>query len=138
RPLQRGPRHPLFFQLAAMGEIAGDLGETDQAAVAIQHPADDDVGPEAGAVLAHAPALALESAVAGRDLQLHVALAGVLGRVEAREVPPDDLLGAVSLDPLRASVPGAHPPLRVEHEDGVLFDAGHQHAETLGFLRAPI
>src|SRR5262249_24646451 len=77
------------------------------------------------AVLAHAPALVLETPGPGRDLELHLALAGahVLLGVEAREVLADDLVGAPALDALGADVPGRDAAVGVEHEDGVVEDA---------------
>jgi hypothetical protein len=48
---------------AALGDVAGDLGEADQLAVLVADRVDHHAGPEAGAVLAHAPALGLELAL---------------------------------------------------------------------------
>ena len=44
-----------------------------------------------------------------------------LGRIEDAEVAPDDLVGAVALDPLGAAVPRGDQPLRVEQEDRVVL-----------------
>ena len=68
---------------------------------------DDDVRPEARAVLADAPALVLEASVLRRlaQLELREMLGDVFGRVEDREVLADDLVGAVALDALGAGVP---------------------------------
>ena len=58
RPLQR------LLRLPPLGDVARDLGEADQLAVVVADRVDDDAGPEARAVLAHAPALGLELALA--------------------------------------------------------------------------
>ena len=42
----------------------------------------------------------------------------------------DDLV-AVADQPAGAEIPVRHPPLQVEHEDGVIGDALHQQAEFL-------
>ncbi len=135
RPLQGSARHPLLLELPPVAEIAGHLGKGHQLPIAVAHPADDHVGPEACAVLAHAPALVFEAALAGGGFQLHLALARVLRRIEVGEVLPDDLVGAVPLDALRAHVPGAHPTVRIEHENGIVLDALDQQAEAFSILR---
>src|SRR5262249_25541604 len=93
---------------------------------------DDDVGPEAAAVLAQAPALVLVLPRSGGDLQLPRRLARcyILRRIEAREVLADDLRGAVALDALGAGVPGEGAGLRVEEEDGVVLDPLDEEAEA--------
>src|SRR5204863_518661 len=82
--------------------------------------------------LAHAPALVLEAALGARDLELVFGPAARdrLGRVEAREMLADDLVGPVALDLLGAGVPAHHPAARVDHEDGVVVDAFDEEAET--------
>ena len=77
---------------------------------------DHDVGPELRAVLADPPALVLEAAVGGGDGQLAVGQAAstVVLRVEGREVPADDLVGGVALQPLGAGVPGDDVAVGVE------------------------
>ena len=54
------------FLLALGGDVAGDLGEADQLALVVADRVDDDMGEEARAVLAHAPAFAFEPAFLGR------------------------------------------------------------------------
>src|SRR5439155_10796964 len=92
----------VLIGLAARGQIAGDLRVADEDPVVVAQGGDDDVRPEARAVLAQAPALFLEAALARRDLELvrGVVLSARVGRVEDREVPADDLGLAVALDEL--------------------------------------
>src|SRR5690606_6469223 len=115
---------------APLADVAGDLGEADEPA-ALPDRVDDDAGPEAAAVLAHAPAFALVAAVLARLLQRarRDPRRAVLGRVEAREVEADDLLGGVALDALRARVPVGDDAVGVEHEEGVIGDALDEEAE---------
>src|SRR6185436_18380896 len=77
------------------------------------------------AVLAHAPALVLEPALAARDFELHLALAGgdIGRRIEHREVLADDVGRPVALEPLCALVPRIDATLRREDEDAVVLDA---------------
>src|SRR5262249_48695028 len=51
------------LRLAALGDVAGDLREAEQGALLVADRVDDHVGPEQGAVLAHAPAFRLEPAI---------------------------------------------------------------------------
>src|SRR5207248_7938754 len=74
--------------LALLGHVAGNLGEADQLALLVPYRIDDDARPETRAVLAHAPAFALELALVARGLEHlfgHACLA-VLVRVEGREM----------------------------------------------------
>src|SRR5882762_1625142 len=116
-----------------LAEVARDLGEADQHAVAISRRAQHDVGPEARAILPDAPALFLETALGAGDLELafRLSCADLLRRVEAGEVLPDNLLRAVSLDVLGPPVPGCHPALAIEHEDGVVLLPLKQQAPPL-------
>ena len=123
--------------LAALGDVAGDLGESAQDPGLVADGVDDDAGPEAGAVLAHAPALRLEPALVqgGGERPLRHSGGAVLVRVEAGEMPADDLAGAVALHPRRARIPTADAAGGVEHEDRVVDHALDQQAEL--FLAAP-
>jgi hypothetical protein len=93
--------------------------------------ADHDAGPEPRAVLADAPPLLLVAAGREGDLELvrRVVALDVRVGVEDREVPPEDLLLGVALDPLGALVPGDDPAVRVEHEDRVVARARHEQLE---------
>ncbi len=62
--------HPVLGVLSLLGLVAGDLGEADVQAPVVVDRADDDAGPEPGAVLAHAPALLGERPVAQRCLEV--------------------------------------------------------------------
>src|SRR5690606_23308861 len=118
---------------AAVAEVAGDLGEPQVVTGSVVHGGDEHAGPEPAAVLADAPALVLEAAVAQRGFKFVLGPAGVdlFLRVEHREVLADDLLGGIALVDLGAEVPADHVALRVQHENGVVAHAFHQHAEAL-------
>src|SRR4051812_791046 len=116
-----------------LGEVAGDLGETDVAAFLIEQRRDDDVGPELRAVLADPVALLLISAFRDRPAQLVgrvIAAARVL-RIEDGEVFSDDLLRLVPLEALGADVPARDVAALIEHEDGVVADRFDHQAEPL-------
>src|SRR4029077_5896084 len=88
--------HLLRFAQTALGrllfgDVARDLGESDDLA-AIADRIDDHIRPEAGDVLAHAPAFGLEAAFAygGLDAGLWNARFAVLGGVETGEMLADD------------------------------------------------
>src|SRR5256886_8813924 len=118
---------------APLGEIAGHLGIPDEAALRVPHRTDHGIGPEARAVLAHAPPFVLVTALALRDLQcpLRLALRHIVRGIERREVLTHDLVGAVPLDALRSGVPAGDPPVGVEHENGAVLDALDQELEGL-------
>ncbi len=129
-------RAGLFQRLLGMllfGHVAGNLGEAEQLAFGIEDAIDHDTGPEAAAVLAHAPAFALVASLFGGDRQCPRRGAGraVLLRIELREMPADDLVGGVALDTLAAEVPIRDVALRVDHVDRVIDDPLHQHAKRL-------
>ena len=81
-----------LLRLPALGEVAGDLGEADQIAVGIADRVDDHVSPETRAVLAHAPALGLELALAGGRLEgtLGEPAGAILFRIEPRKMLSED------------------------------------------------
>ena len=120
-----------FLVLAPLGEVAGDLGEAEQRAIRPAQRGDDHIGPEARAVLAHAPSFVFESAeLLGAPQLLARPVARLrFGRVEAGEVAADDFIGAVALESLGAGVPGQDLPLRVEHEDRVVAHALDEQAK---------
>ncbi len=106
----------------AFGQIAGDLGEAEQLTGRIEDRIDHDIGPEPCAVLADAPAFGLEFALPLRSLQGASRQAGgaVFLAVEAGEMLADNLVGAVTLEALRAGIPAGHDAGRIEHIDGVI------------------
>src|SRR5690606_11965031 len=114
-------------------QIAGDLREAAETALLVADRRDDDVGPEAGPVLADAPSFVFETALLGREAQLLLGPAGLDGfrRVEAREVLADDLLRRVSLEPLGADVPSLDATGRIEHVDRVVGNAIDQSPKAL-------
>src|SRR5690606_29904893 len=118
------------------GDVAGDLGEADQAPVIVVDRIDDHVRPEQAAVLAAAQALLFIFALLARLRQRAGRLAAgpVLIGVEAREMLADALARPVALDPLRAGVPAGDAAFDVEHEDRIIVHALDEHAELLRVL----
>src|SRR5207237_2630094 len=105
--------------LLSLGDVARDLGEAAQLSALVVDRGDDDVRPEAAAVLAQAPPLFFVDAGAAGDLELALRVVRLLVSlgIENREVLADDLGWRVALDPLGAGVPGDDVPGRVKHED---------------------
>ena len=130
-------RLPCLLELqlggAALGDVAGDLGEAQDGAIWSANRIDHDVCPEARAVLADTPAFLLEAALAPRGGQRlrGQAVRAILVGVEAREMLADDLLGRIALDALGARVPRRHVSGRIEHVDAVIGHALHQQPEFL-------
>ena len=119
--------------VAAFGDVAGDLGEPGEPVVVVEQGGDDHVGPELRSVLADPPALSLDAPVGDRGGQLGRRDAGrnVTGRVENREVPTDDLLRPVPLDPLRPGVPRRDHAVDVQSKDRVVDDLVDQIPELV-------
>ena len=67
----------------------------------------------------------------GRHLQFRLRLTAihVFRGIKHREVAPNDLLGAVTLDALCARVPAGYVPLRVEQENRVVLDVFNKQPE---------
>ncbi len=113
-----------LFGPSSLGEIAGDLGETDEGSRLIPDRSDDDVGPEVRPIFSQSRSFLLESPLSRGDFQfvLRVADRDVFGPVKDREMPADDFVGGVALDSLGAPVPARDIPTGIQHEDGVVVD----------------
>src|SRR5262249_38261871 len=124
---------PGLAQASCLGEVVGDLGEPEVLALRIADRRDGDVGPEARAVLAHAPALLLAATFEAGPPQhlLGVATGPLRLLVEDGEMAADDLVGAVALEAGGAEVPAGEVSVPVEGEDGVVADRLHHQAKTL-------
>ena len=126
----------LLLLLAALGNVAGDLGEADQLSFVIMDGVDDHMRPEGAAVLAVAPALILEAAVLqrGRQIRLRGALQTLLRAVKHRKVLADNLFSDIAFGALRPGVPVHYAAAGVQHIDGVIGDPFHQQPEALLLL----
>src|SRR6185437_2092555 len=115
----------LHLRLLALRQVARHLGEADELAGPTSQRGDDDVGPEAGAVLADAPPLVFYAPLSrGLGPQPRRApVRPILGRIEELDRLAHDLVVLVTLDEGRAGVPGLDPPLAVEHEHRIVTDA---------------
>src|SRR5207302_221405 len=91
--LEQPPR--AFLGELSLGEITGNFHVAAHRTRAIAQRRDDGIGPEAGAILAHAPVLVLAAAAGGSLAQFVVGPACLhrLRRVEAGEMLADDFLG---------------------------------------------
>ena len=120
-----------FLRLESFREIAGDLGKSRQFAILVADRIDDDVGPEARAILSDAPILRLETALARSCCQriLRFSCRAILFRVEGAEMPADDFTRRIALDALGAGIPRRDIALRIEQENRVVGDALNQKLE---------
>ena len=124
--------------LAALGEIAGDLRESDQRAAGVMHRSDDGVGPESLAVLADPPPFIFYSAFGSGCFELSRRPLGrnvVLG-VKNRKDPPDHFLFRIAEDPRRPTIPGANAAVRFEEEEGVVLDRFDEQRQLVGRRQA--
>ena len=74
----------LDLRVTTLGDVACDLGETDQRAVLVSYGIDHDVGPEHRAVLADAPSLRFNSPFLCRSIQRMRRQSRLPGRVPRR------------------------------------------------------
>src|SRR5439155_1995991 len=112
-----------LFTVLARGEVLDDLRVALELASGRAHRDEDDVRPEHRAVLADAPALALEPAFLRRDTELILGPSdgGVVGGIKERARLAHDLVLVVAVDALEARVPREDASVRVEEEDRVLL-----------------
>src|SRR5262249_51741298 len=117
--------------VAALGDIARDLGEADELSLLVADRVDHDARPEHAAVLAHAPAFRLEASLAhgGMERACRDSGGAVAFRVEAGKMLADDFFGRIALDALRASVPTDDDAVRIQHEQRVVDHALDEHPE---------
>jgi hypothetical protein len=111
-------------------KLAIDLGEAEETTVLIAQRIDDDVRPEARAVLAQAPRFGFEFPRRPGDFEVPAGLVvePLLDRIEARVMMADDFVGCIALGLLRARVSGRDDAIDIEHVDGVAGDALHEPA----------
>jgi hypothetical protein len=90
-----------LLRRSALGDVAGNLGESEQVSALVTDRVDDDACPKAAAVFSNPPPFGLVFAFrhgGGKRLLRHPCLL-ILFRVEAGEVQADDFLGFVALEP---------------------------------------
>ena len=77
-----------LLRFAPFGQVAGDLGKTEQLALGIANAVDDDIGPEARSILANAPSFGFEPAIAfgGMERARGQPRHPILFRIEAGEI----------------------------------------------------
>src|SRR5205085_796332 len=109
--------------VATRGEVARHSAEAAQLAACIAQRRGDRAGPEARAVLAHAPAFIRQATFAPGDLELALRRARreVVRLIEHRKVLADGFARLVAHDARRAGVPRADLALGAEEEDGVVL-----------------
>src|ERR1700737_842656 len=98
-----------LFVLATLGEISGDLRESDQRAAGVVKRSDDGVDPESLAVLADPPPFIFYSAYGCGCLELSPRLPGgnvVLGVKNGKD-PADHFRFRIAEDSCRPTIPGA-------------------------------
>ncbi len=108
----------------AFGEVARDLEKPQQLAIRRTHGGDRNIRPDPTAVLPEPPAVIDKFSRRGSHFQLMFgkARALVLGRIESREVPPDDFMGGISLDSLGTTVPVENDAPGRHRENRVILD----------------
>jgi hypothetical protein len=122
-----------FLRAHAVGEVAGDLGESDESAGLVANRRDRKIRPEARAVFSNAPPFVFDTAVSCRNFQFPSRLPAliVFGRKEAGEVLPQNLGGGITLQASSAFVPAADMTFRVQREHRVIFHRFDEEAKAL-------
>src|SRR5215208_3030622 len=145
--LSLGQAHLVYGLLGplALREVAGYLGEADELILLVEHWPYEAAGPEARSVVSHMPALVLGPALFPGLLKFPLGRTtfAVLGREQDGSVLADDLPFPVAEEALGPLVPGAHAPVGVGHEDGVVLGGLNQALEALlalleRLLQAPL
>lgn len=123
-----------FLGHLAIGQVAGDLGETKQgAALAVDDRIDHHMGPEQRTVLAHPPTLTFKAPLLHSRVQRPLRQAGgaVLIGIETGEMLAQDLGLRVALETPGARVPAGDDARWVGHVDGVVDHSVDEQAKTL-------
>src|SRR6185312_13936546 len=122
------------LRLAALGDVAGDNGKANGAAIMGTNRLHRRGDPEPGAVLADPPSLVLGAAGQPRPRQeLPGKIGGpVFGPEKQRKVLTDDLTGAVEIDLFGAQIPGADNAFGVDQIDGVVGQGIEQEFKPTG------
>src|SRR5215213_7027188 len=107
------------------GQIACNLGESEQVTAFVMDSVDRHTRPEPLSALPYAPAFHLESSGAARRTERHLGkpAVAILLSVEAGKMLSDNLVRCVMLDALGTGIPARHNAVGVEHEDRVICDA---------------
>jgi hypothetical protein len=110
------------LRIAPLREVARDLCVSHKLVRRIADRIDDDVGPKSTSVLAHAPTLALESAVFGGrgESERRQACRAVFVDIEAREVLAQNFGLLISLEAARTRIPAGYSAIGIEHIDRVI------------------
>ncbi|MNU94381.1 hypothetical protein D3C71_843620 [compost metagenome] len=111
-----------FFGHFTVGQIAGDLGKTEQSTRRVAYWVDHHVAPEARAVLAHPPALSFETSFANRRVQRPLGQTGtaIVFGVELREMMTENFGFFITLETPGASVPAADDARGINHVDRIV------------------
>jgi hypothetical protein len=111
----------LLLGLAAIGDVARDLGRADDIPARIPDRGNRDGDRDPPAILGDADSLAVVDAPAGTDAFDDALLLVVqLWRDQRRDVPADHLFGLVAEDPRRPGVPGLHDAVERLADDRVI------------------
>src|ERR1700682_1460400 len=106
---------------------------TGEMSAPVAQGGDYNVGPKHRAVFADTPAPIFDAAFARADLQfaLRFVRFSVGLRIKLGKMLADDLLFAVALQQLRASIPSTDVALRVQHEDRIVANRFHEQAKAI-------
>src|ERR1700739_658629 len=117
--------------LVPLGDVARDLGETDEFAPLVKS-INHDRREEFRAILAYPPALRFELPLLTRNVERtgRQTRGTILLRVEHLKVPANDLMRLISLDASGTGIPVGDDAVGIDHVDGVVDDPFHQQAES--------
>src|SRR5690606_1900745 len=119
------------LRVTALREVLDNEHEAAVPPFPVVNGREHGAGPEVRAVAARTPPLvrAAPGLAAGDKVAPRLVRRNRLRRIEAREMPADDLRGSIARDAFGARVPACHEALRVEHDDGVILDPFDEQAE---------
>ena len=110
------------------GDVAHDRAEAAWPAVGPRDRRDQDIGKKARSVLPHPHTDFLVTPIESRNFQLACRFpsGNILRRVQARELPPDHVVGLVTADKFGPAVPGQDMTFRVQQQQRVITDRGDE------------
>src|SRR3569623_142956 len=122
-----------FLRCSPLGDIACDLGETNEVAGIVSNRVYDNTCPKTSPIFADPTPLVLEFSFIQRRLQRSGRNTRrlVLRRIKAGKVLTNDLMGSVALEALCTGIPATHVAFRSQHVNSVVAHTGYKKLEAL-------
>ena len=129
RPFLAGAKR--FFVLLALSHVARNFRKALKRAGRIAQRRQHHVGPVASAILAHPPAFFFIATITRCDFKgdLCSAARDVLRKEHNVRRPTDGFFRSITFNPFGSGIPGGDASVGIQHVNGVVAHAFHEHAK---------